>query len=93
MTVITISGDDLVALGDRHLHADNDRFLADIEVAETADEPHAVKLPGLLLETADQQHLPIGAELCFLSKAQRFRWTKLVRGWPGAAFARGRFCG
>jgi hypothetical protein len=31
---------------------DDDRFLADIEVTEAADEAHAVELAGLLLETA-----------------------------------------
>ena len=48
---------------DRHLHADDDRFLADVEVAEAADEAHAVELAGLLLEAADQQHLAIGVQL------------------------------
>ena len=56
MAVIAIGGDDLVALTDRHLHADDDGLLADIEVAEAADIAHAVKLSRLLLETADQQH-------------------------------------
>ncbi|NDU78447.1 AAA family ATPase, partial [Actinomadura sp. DSM 109109] len=41
-------------LSDRYIR---DRFLPDIEVAEATDEPEAVKLPGLLLEAADQQHL------------------------------------
>ena len=39
MAVIAIGGDDLVAVGDRHLHADDHRFLADIEMAEAADQP------------------------------------------------------
>ena len=38
------------------LHADDDRLLADIEMAEAADQAHAIHLPGLLLEAADQQH-------------------------------------
>ena len=41
------------------LHADHDRFLADIEMAEAADQPHAVELARLLLEAADQQHVAI----------------------------------
>ena len=57
--VVAIGRDDLVTLAGCHLHADNDRFLADIEVAEAADEAHAVKLAGLLLETPDQQHVPV----------------------------------
>jgi hypothetical protein len=44
----------------RGLHADHDRFLADIEVAEAADQPHAVELARLLLEAADQQHVAVG---------------------------------
>ena len=63
MAVIAIGGDDLIALLKRHLHADDDRFLADIEMAEAADETHAVKLAGLLLEAADQQHRLIGVQL------------------------------
>ena len=45
----------------RRLHADDDGFLADIEMAEAADQTHAVELAGLLLEAADQQH--VGVEL------------------------------
>ena len=41
---------------DRHLHADDDGFLADIQVAEAADQAHAVELAGLFLEPPDQQH-------------------------------------
>src|SRR6185295_17471545 len=53
VAVVAVAGDDRIAVLDRHLHADHDRFLADIEVAETADQPHAVHLPRLLLEAAD----------------------------------------
>src|SRR5581483_4914397 len=35
------------------------RFLPDIEVTETADQAHAVKLTGALLEAADQKHVVI----------------------------------
>ena len=62
MGVVAIAGDRLVARLDGAGHADDDRFLADIEVAETADEAHAVHLAGLFLKTADQQHLAIGGE-------------------------------
>ena len=48
---------------DRHLHAGDDRLLADIEMAEAADIAHAVELARLLLEPADQQHQAIGGEL------------------------------
>ena len=60
VAVVAIGGDDLVALLDRHLHADHDGLLADVEVAEAADQAHAVELAGLLLEAADEQHLAIG---------------------------------
>jgi hypothetical protein len=54
VAVVAVAGDHLVAVLERHLHADDDGFLADIEVAEPADEAHAVKLAGLFLEAADQ---------------------------------------
>ena len=41
------------------LHAHHHGFLADIEMAEAADQAHAVKLAGPLLEAADQQHVGI----------------------------------
>ena len=42
--VVAVAGDHLIAGLGRQLHADDDRFLADIEVAEPADEAHAVHL-------------------------------------------------
>ena len=59
VAVVAVAGDDFVARFERHLHADDDRFLADVEVAEAADQAHAVHLAGLLLEPADQQHLAV----------------------------------
>ena len=47
---------------ERHLHADDDGLLADIEMAEAADQAHAVELARLLLEAADQQHVAIGPQ-------------------------------
>ena len=47
---------------ERHLHADDDRFLADIQMTEAADQTHAVKLSGLFLEAADQQHGAVGPQ-------------------------------
>ena len=41
------------------LHAHDHRFLADIEMAEAADQPHAVDLARLLFEAADQQHVAV----------------------------------
>jgi len=66
--MVAIAGDHLIAVLDRHLHADDDRLLADIEVAEPSDETHPVHLPGLLLEAPDQQHLAVGGELLLLAE-------------------------
>ena len=68
VAMIAIAGDDLIARLDRHLHADDYRLLADIEVAEAADQSHAVELSGLLLEPADQQHLAVGGKLLLLAE-------------------------
>jgi hypothetical protein len=77
---------------ERHLHADDDGFLPDIEVAEPADEAHAVKLAGLLLEAADQQHLAIGFEFGFLVEfgdpaVQPALFSRLLAGCGGGALA------
>ena len=63
VAVVAIGCNDLVALLDRHLHAHHHGLLADVEVAEAADEAHAVELRRLLLEAADEQHPAVGAEL------------------------------
>ena len=68
MAVIAIAGDHLIAVFFGQLHADDDRFLADIEVAEAADQAHAVHLAGLLLEAADQEHLAQRLELLLLAE-------------------------
>jgi len=80
VAVITIGGDHLVTLAHRHLEAGDHRFLADIEVAETADEAHAVELAGLFLETADQEHVPIGLQLLVLAELGRLRRGKAGLG-------------
>ena len=65
MAVVTVARYDLIARLQRHLHADHDGFLADVEMAETADRTHAVELTGLLLEAPDQQHVAQSLELLF----------------------------
>src|SRR5690606_27192349 len=62
MPMVAIPGDNGVALPDRRLHADHNRFLADVEMAESADEAHSVELPGLLLESPDQKHVTVVAD-------------------------------
>ena len=59
MAMVAIGGDQLVVGPDIGLHAHHHGFLADIEVAETADQPHAVKLTSPLFEAADQEHVAI----------------------------------
>ncbi len=78
---------------DRHLHADDDGFLADIEVAEAADQPHAVKLAGLLLEAADQQHLAIGVQLLLGREAWRAAMLQHHRRWQCLGRHDGRLVG
>ncbi len=71
MAVIAVSGYDLIALLQRHLHADDDCFLADIEMAEAADRAHAVELAGLLLKAADQQHVAQRDKFLFARERRR----------------------
>ncbi len=68
VAVVAVAGDDLVARLERHLHADHHGLLADVEVAEAADQAHAVHLAGLLLEAADQQHVLVGGDLLVLGE-------------------------
>jgi hypothetical protein len=80
--VIPVSGDHLIAVLRGHLHADDDCLLADVEVAEAADQAHAVHLAGLLLEAPDQQHLAIGVELFVLGEVGNLAF---LCGVPGGA--------
>ena len=93
VAVVAIGGDHLVALDQRHLHAGDDGFLADIEVAEAADEAHAVELAGLFLEAADQQHVAIGRELLLLGEFGRLRRRRRGRRLGVRLRFRGRFFG
>ena len=56
VTVIAIAGDDLISWLLDGLHAHGDGFLPDVEVAEAADQTHAVELARPLLKATDQQH-------------------------------------
>ena len=96
MAVVAIARDHLVTRLRRHLHADDHRFLADVEVAEPADEAHAIHLAGLLLETPDHQHFAIGLEI--LLRRQRGGCLSTLRGrlrrrghFRGRRLARARF--
>src|SRR5262245_17841889 len=59
VAVIAVACNDAVTGRKRCLHADNYRLLADIEMAEAADQAHAIELARLLLKAAYQQHVPV----------------------------------
>ena len=86
MAVIAIARQHGISGRDCRLHADDNGFLADIKVAKSADQPHAIHLPRAFLKTADQQHVAIIFDQCF----------GIVVRAPGAVgaiyFFRGRFC-
>ena len=91
VAMVAIAGDDAV-LADLHrrLQADRDRFLADIEVAEAADQAEAVKLPGPLLEAADEQHLLVEIEQLVLRRLVALAARAGARGWACAGGCRCR---
>src|SRR5690606_8306951 len=69
------AGDHAVLLVvERRLQPDRHGFLADVEVAEAADQPETVELAGLFLEAADQQHP--------LVERQQPRFAGLVASLP-----------
>ncbi len=88
MAVVAIAGDDLIALLKRKLHAGDHRLLADIEVAEAADQTHAVELAGAFLEAPDEHHHFIGAQQPVLAE----RRVAGVGGCGGRGGGLGRFC-
>src|SRR3546814_20961466 len=59
MGVVAVGGEHSILGTHGGLHADHHGLLADVEVAEAADQAHAVHLAGLLLEAADQQHVAV----------------------------------
>ena len=77
MAMMAVGGDELVGLAGREPHADDDRLLADIEMAEAADQAHAEELAGLFLETADEQHGAINVEVVAI--AEKIGQTRLSR--------------
>src|SRR5260370_34917281 len=55
---------------ERRLHTDDDRLLPDIEVAEAADQSHAVHLSGSFFEAPDRQHVTVITEQLFRRDTQ-----------------------
>jgi hypothetical protein len=63
VAVVTVAGDDAVmALLQGGLDADRNRFLADVQVAEAADQAQTVQLARTLFKAADQHHLFVEVE-------------------------------
>jgi len=60
--MVAIAGDDLITRLLRSLHTHHERFLANIEVAETSNQTHAIQLASALFKAADQQHIAIIGE-------------------------------
>ena len=85
VAMVAIAGNDLVAGDELRLDAHHHRFLPDVEVAEPADQPHAVELARLLLEPADQQHRAIGADQLLLVESGGYRGLVAPRD-PGCGF-------
>ena len=57
VAVLAVGAGDVVVGPERGEAAHRDGLLADVEMAEAADLAEAVRLAGLLLEAADEQHL------------------------------------
>src|SRR5690606_32954334 len=89
VAVVAVTGDDLVvALFDALLNANRHGLLADVQVAEAADQPHAVELARALLEATDQDHLAVVAQQVLLRGLRRVGDTP---GLAGISFGRGGF--
>src|ERR1700693_1514424 len=56
VAVITIGGDDVIVIAHRSYSSNDDRFLANIEMAEAADLLRLILLARAFLEAANQQH-------------------------------------
>jgi hypothetical protein len=83
--MVAIAGDHRVLVAvERGLQADRNGFLADIEMAEAADETEAVELAGFFFEAADEQHLLVEFEQLLLGGFVPLRFVR--------AFAVG-YCG
>jgi hypothetical protein len=59
MSVIAVGCDALVAFIGGGFQSDDNSFLADVQMAEPANQTHPIQLSRLFFKTADQQHLTI----------------------------------
>ena len=62
MAMVAIASDDLITRLLRSLHTHHNSFLANIEVAETSNQTHAIKLASTLFKAANQEHIAIIVE-------------------------------
>ena len=85
MAMIAVAGDGLIAFRRRHYDAGDDRLLTNVEMAKTADETHAIHLPGFFLEPADEQHVAKGGQFLFLAESGAVR-ARVLR-FPRRGFA------
>ena len=87
MAMIAVAGDNRIVLAGRGLHADDNGLLADVEMAEPADQAHSIQLTRLFFETADQKHILIIREQFVVGGDGR----GLFGGWlfAGRAFRSG----
>jgi hypothetical protein len=102
VAMVAIAGDDaVVPFVERRLQAHRHGFLADIEVAEAADQAQAIELARLFLEAADQHHLLVELEQFsvrrIIALVVRVRLLKAAQGESGVildrAAQRGRHVG
>ena len=64
--MVTVRRDDIVVRSDGGYRACRYGFLSVVQMTESSDLAHAVKLCGLLLETTDEQHVVVpGQERVF----------------------------
>ncbi len=66
MAVVAVGCDPLVAFLCCGLKTDNNGFLTNVEVAEAANQAHAIKLAGLFFETTDKEHVLVVLKELFL---------------------------
>src|SRR5437879_9308245 len=75
VAVLPVGAVDIVLRAEGRDRADDGRLLADVEVAEAADLGRLVHLGRLLLETADQQHLPVELQKDRFIRQRVLRWA------------------
>ena len=94
MAMVAVTGDHRILVAvERRLQTHRHGFLADIEVAETADQAEAVKLARLFFEAADQEHLLVEIQQLFLGSLERLRFGgTLPIGNGGLAGTAWSFC-